>query len=843
MRFVRSLVFAGLAIAAIWLLDHPIGSIPPPGKILDPVHGFMANAEKNSDLRSYNFNAGNAHVKGTIYLDERLVPHIYAEDEHSLYFMQGYVHAKFRLWQMDIQTRAAAGELSEIFGPDFINYDKEQRNKGMIYGAEKAVEALSSDPQMADCIQAYCDGINAFITDGNQDNSPGLSYAEMPLEFKILNYKPTLWTPLKTALLLKYMANTLSGFDDDIEYSNLRQFLGEADFNLLFPDRPSGIDPIIPSEKIYDTTGLIHPALPDSNTANVFYDKIRDQFIEQQEKNEVGSNNWVAGPSKTKSGAPILCNDPHLQLNLPSLWFEIQLHAPGINCYGASLPGAPCVVIGFNDHIAWGVTNAGIDVLDWYQIEFKDAKKQSYRYGNEWKPLTGRVETIHVKGGKDVQDTVLYTDYGPLVFTGTETTKDKPDLAKQARAGLAMRWIAHDRSEEVKTFYYLNKAQDYDDYRKAISYFDCPAQNFVFGCTNGDIAITQQGKFPVKYPGEGRYILNGADPKNNYQEYIPFELHPYIKNPERGFCSSANQHPTDSTYPYYYTGYDFEFFRNRMINRSLTAMQNITPQDMMNLQQNNFNLLASEVLPKMLSSLASGKAPFEGTRTTGNIDKLLFNSLQHWNYYNDADSIAPACFQLWWEIFTDSLWDELHSTTLSLTIPDNYVTDLLLNNQPDTFPYYDIQSTPEKETLSDLLRITLTSTMDSINKMVDATGKGTKDLTELIPEMVWYKWKHTSIIHIAQLPAFSRLTVHNGGYRNIVNASSETHGPSWRMVVELTQPVKAWGVYPGGQSGNPGSRYYDNFIDDWASGKYNELHLYNDESEAKKSAKFYIHFN
>ena len=271
---------------------------------MDPVHGYMANAETKKDLGSKDIKIGNKEIKGNVYFDDKLVPHIYAENDQSLYFLQGYVTAQYRLWQMDIQTRAASGRLSEIFGENFIPYDLEQRRKGMVYAAEIAVEELKKDPVMFRCIQAYTDGVNEFLGYSEKENELGINYAEYPIEFKLIDYKPEPWTLLKTALLLKYMANTLTGFDDDMETTNLLKLLGEEDFNLLYPDRPSGIDPIIPSEKKYDFEYI------KRDTSNIiytdhYYKKVIDIFETQHEKNQVGSNNWVVNSTKTKNGYPI----------------------------------------------------------------------------------------------------------------------------------------------------------------------------------------------------------------------------------------------------------------------------------------------------------------------------------------------------------------------------------------------------------------------------------------------------------------------------------------------------------------------------------------------------------
>ncbi len=841
MRIDKFLLALIPTVALIIILNTQLGSIPPLGKFLDPVRGFMANAETEEAYTDQHFNffteshsnPATDYISGNVYMDERLVPHIFAPDDQSLYFIEGFIHAKYRLWQMETQTLAAAGRLSEILGPDLLDFDRQQRRIGMVAGAENALHELKNDPVSQGCIQAYSDGVNAYI------HSLGNDYASFPLEYKLLNYQPEDWTILKTMLLMKYMANTLTGFDSDVEYTNLIKKLGRKDFDLLFPDRPAGIDPIIPSEKVYDY-------VPEHiDTAKEYFDSTFYMSMENKktENDGIGSNNWAVAPTKTKNGNAILCNDPHLQLNLPSLWYEIQLNSPTQNVYGASLPGAPGVVIGFNDSISWGVTNGGRDVRDWYKITWRLGKREEYRYGNAWLKIEKRVEVIKIKGEKDFIDTVLWTIHGPMVYT--DFGENKGDWEN-----LAMRWAAIDSSNDFKTFYLLNHAHNFDEYRNALSYFACPTQNFVFAAVSGDIAITQQGKHAIKWPEQGRFILDGKDPAAEWQKYIPSAQNPFIKNPQRGFVSSANQHPTDASYPYYYTGFDFEFYRNRRINDRLSEMNDITVEDLQKLQQDNFNYTANEVLDFILLQLRPRpyiplrqnltcldcfpvEFPLDTAPHTEPEFKIL-SELANWDYLNTADALAPTYFQIWWDTLYNLLWDEFDNPDTAFVKPDNYYTILAMKNLPDDFKYFDIMDTSKKkEGLKDVINLSYDAAMKIILQMQSDDPQSLK----------WYLYKHTSILHIAQIPALSDLNIETGGYRNIVNASSERNGPSWRMVVEMSDPVNAYGVYPGGQSGNPGSKHYDDFVSDWAAGKYYKLNFYKDESAAKKEADFSIIFN
>ena len=793
--------------------NSALASMPPMGKFLNPFNGFWQNAEVlHPSLPKKNvLEQLQAPVK--VVYDDRLVPHIFAENDNDLYFMQGYVTAQLRLWQMEFQTHASAGRLSEIVGKKAINYDREQRHKGMITAAENALNALNTNSTTKNIVQAYTQGVNAYIN--------SLSYKTMPFEYKLLNYQPEPWTPLKSALLLKYMADDLTGGDNDLEMTNAYKLLGNTDFNALFPDFPKGIDPIIPVDADADFQAIASPkqpqapkdTLPKTPTTNhpdenILQDLLNDSTtsllpLPHRRKPEpsLGSNNWAVAPSKTATGQAILCNDPHLGLNLPSIWFEIQLHSPNVNVYGVSLPGSPCVVIGFNENITWGVTNGSRDVKDWYKIQFKNAARKEYKYNNAWKKTTQRIETIKVRFADALQDTVIYTDFGPIVY----------DYEDNKNKNLAMHWKALDQSDELLTFYQLNRAANYDDYVNALKHYECPAQNFAYADAAGNIAIWQQGKFPLKWRQQGKFLLDGTFSGNEWQSYIPQSHNPHVKNPERGFISSANQHPTDSLYPYYYNG-NFEYYRNRRLNQQLVMAQDITVQDMKDLQTDNYNLQAAESLKALL-----------GYIDTTNLNKEELNTyhiLNSWDFFNNPDLIAPSMYKLFWGILVNNLWDELKTpdSNTPLLLPKSYITNQLLVLQPNS-KFMDIKSTPQKETATELVQISFKQAVDSLQNWADATKN----------DRTWAAFKGTDVRHLARIPALGIENINVGGDAGILNAVTPTNGPSWRMIVAIGNKTEAFGVYPGGQSGNPGSRYYTNFMEKWIAGDYFNLLFMKDE--------------
>ena len=336
------------------------------GKLLSPQHGIWQNAEPN-DV-DYGFQIQDPSLKGKVdvYLDDRLVPHVFAEKDQDAFFVQGFIHAKFRLWQMELQTHAAAGRLSELVGSKALQHDREFRRLGMVKAAETALIEMEKDTITKVAIDAYTCGVNAYLNT--------LTESQLPIEYKLMDYHPEKWSNLKSALFLKYMSYDLAGHDDDFEMTNANNFFSKADFDLLYPNFQDSLSSIVPKDSFYAAPS-IHPIKPLLADSLYFDNQNQIAFNHSNPDRENGSNNWAVSASKTRNQAPILCNDPHLGLNLPSLWFEMQLSTPSYNAYGVSFPGAPGIIIGYNDACSWGFTNGGRDVKDYYEIKFKDDTK------------------------------------------------------------------------------------------------------------------------------------------------------------------------------------------------------------------------------------------------------------------------------------------------------------------------------------------------------------------------------------------------------------------------------------------------------------------------------------
>ncbi|MBX0292650.1 penicillin acylase family protein [Hymenobacter sp. HSC-4F20] len=798
LRFLPGTLVLLVTLTLTWALNTKLGDVPPVASLLSPYRGIWRNAEpEQAPQQTLQLPGLQQPVR--VRFDDRRVPHIFAQNEHDLYYAQGYLTARDRLWQMEFMTRVAAGRISEVVGPKALEYDRFQRRMGLPYGAENSLRVMLRNDTTRLVLEAYSQGVNAYIS--------RLSPAEYPFEYKLLDYAPEPWQPLKSALLLKLMAWDLSGRSDDVRLSNILRKYGPAVVRDLFPDYPNRTDAIVPPGTAPDFRPVPVPPTPPAFAA-----ALAGGSWQRQPDPELGSNNFAVAGSRSASGLPLLANDPHLQLNLPSIWYQAQLHAPGVNVYGVTIPGAPTIIIGFNEDAAWGVTNVGGDVLDWYQLRFRDASQREYWHAGRWKPVRRVVERIPVRGQPDRLDTVLYTHHGPIVYDRNETV-----FNKQTPIRHALRWTAHDGGNEVLAFYRLNRTHSYPEYRQALRTYASPAQNFIFADRRNDITIQPNGRFPLKWPDQGKFILDGTDARHDWQGWIPMDQNPHVRNPARGFVSSANQPSAGLDYPYY-LGWDYApSDRGHRINERLAGMQRATPDSLRQLQNDNLGVNARLMLPWMLRVLAGSLPPDSAPHPTapGAPEQAAQRVLAAWNYRYEAPAVAASIFELWYTDLVKRLWEDDFgpATGAEMRYPSRARTNQLLLQEAATSAWIDDRTTPRRETVHDLVAASLHFAVDSLTRKFGPLG----------PKWAWANQKSTDINHLANLAGFGRQDIDCGGSPGSVNATGPRNGPSWRMVVALGPQVKAYGIFPGGQSGNPASAYYDDMIDTWRVGQLDEL--------------------
>lgn len=809
MKWIRPIFLGLLSGALFFLLNFKHSDIPPPGKFFNPFAGFWQN-NRSADALPTTLELHGVHESVQIVWDDRRVPHIFAGNAHDLFFAQGYCVARDRLWQLDFQSRAAAGRLSEVIGARTLELDRLHRRIGLNVAAEFVMRNTLSDPFMRNAVEAFRDGVNAWIKE--------LDARHLPVEFKILDYQPEEWTDLNSALIFSNFALTLSFSTTEAALARVREILGDSVVSTLYPDILPFVDPVIPRGTPW---GFVPQTVksPESRNGPVSSSHAgtgksardhssRVEDTPEQQELLRGSNNWALSGSRTASGRPILCNDPHLGLTLPSIWYEVQLVSPEMNVYGVSAPGAPGVLIGFNKRIAFGETNAGSDVLDWYEITFRDSSLNEYLYDGQWRPTSKRIEVIGVRGAPAVVDTVVCTHHGPVVARPGERLADQ-----RIPSGCAMRWTALDSTNSMDAFLKIDMAGTYDEFVRALAGFDSPAQNFAYADIDNNIAVWHNGKLPLRWKDQGKYLCDGADPGDEWQGWIPRAHLPHVLNPPRGFVSSANQPPADSTYPYYLGWNYVGFERSSRINERLQNMQKATTNDMMALQNDIINPRAAKALPVLLSLIDASSLSTEEAKA--------FHELRAWKYDYDPRSISPQIFESWWREIHANIWrDEFRQEWGTILQPRADVTLRLLLSDPQS-PFIDNRDTPGVETLKEVAQPSFSQAIRQLTKDYGPSGVNWS----------WGTTRGTTIRHLAQIPGLGRPRMATAGNSTTINAITGGGGPSWRMVVELNSPPKGWGVYPGGQSGNPGSAFYDDFVDTWLRGEYYELVFLNGPEE------------
>jgi penicillin G amidase len=780
----------------ICALSRQLFILPPLGKLLNPFTGAVHN-ENDGRLRASELKIPARELKGPVqvFFDERMVPHIYAREAEDIYFAQGYVTAAFRLWQMDFSSYAAAGRMSEIFArAQYLEYDRNQRRLGILEAAKRSLELILADPTASAALNAYTKGVNAYI-EQLQDH-------DLPFEYKLLDYKPEPWTNLKSVLIMKNMANRMTGYEEDLFMSKMIVALGEERFNKLFPEHYGETHPVMNIQKPEENIAFQHK-IPEYLNYEFL---TRNSVIEKSAWNpRLGSNSWAVSGKKTKSGFPILANDPHLNLSLPNVWMEMQLTAPGMNVYGVTIPGTPAIIIGFNENIAWGLTNGADDVKDWYKLKISPDYTK-YEMDGNWLALQTRVEPIHRRGQPVFYDTVYNTMHGPIVYNKSFTGKEA-DLAD-----MALRWELHRPSNEFLSFILLNKAKNYEEYKAAIRHFHTPLQNFTFACKDNSIAINHQGSMPVKWPGQGRFILDGTNSTHLYKAYISPDSLPQLFNPDCNYVQSANQRPTYSNYNYYYNGNYNETRANRL-EQLLKDAQHMDIGAMKAMQLDNTNSFTAVALPALLSKVNAASLTSE--------QRAALTKLKAWNYSYDSNAEVAWLYEQWWLNIRGYTWDELRNFRYYIKAPLDEVMLNLITSDPGN-AYFDMQETTKKEDASDIITQAFTAAFSEAKKF---SGQG---------KVKWSDFHTVNLLHLTNLTALSKMNLPAAGQQEALNAVSRNWGPSWRMIVELGERPRAVGIFPGGQSGNPVGKHYDNFIDSWNKGSYYELKYFMSDAEASQ---------
>lgn len=802
MKNVLLLLVYGLLSLSLLICLKGIRGVPPLGALLDPVNGLYYTARNANQDSGSAISLSGLTDEVRIIRDDRGVPHIFASDDFDGITALGYVVAQDRLFQMDFIRRVAAGRLSEILGPSMMTTDRFLRQTGMVWGGEKNLTRIEKAGGIEDALlESYVRGVNTYIE--------SLHYKAWPFELKLIGYEPTSFTKLDVLLVLQYMAFDLSYRSNDAEYNKLKALLGAESYAALYPQFAELFIPIIPEKggmikpqdrrpvfsdvSAAETEGEAH----NLAAANILADRqalqaswkgsLLEGFIDGK-----GSNNWVVGPARSATDAPILAGDMHLSLWLPSIWYEVHLVTPSINTYGVTIPGSPLPVEGFNDRVGWAFTNTGTDQIDHFALKL-DASGTQYEYMGAYRPLELVPDTIHIKGTNPQIDTLYYAHWGPVI--------------KNEEGAVATRWVAHDSSRTIQALWHMNRAQSFDAFQDALRYWDTPMQNVVYGDVAGNIALRSSGYLPIRKSGHGMGLLEGWTDEHAWIGRVPFEELPFSYNPDQGYLTSTNQQPADSTYSYYQGHNWAPGYRSLRIDALLSGKARHTVDDLKRYQSDVY-VVQRDFFAPLLDAL-DGLSPHASE---------LRALLMRWEGEADVDRPEPVVLEIYLDHLEQIVWDEPAFGTLRH--PNQERLYLMLAGKVSD-QWLDIQDTPDvKEGAQDVMKKALEQTAISLEN-------------EFGWERANWRWgNHHKVLfrHYTRSEALKPLwrgPYEYPGFASTLSPASNrttTHSASWRMVVDFsTTPPKGYGVYPGGQSGNPFSPNYDAQIDAYINFEHFEL--------------------
>ncbi len=807
--------------------------------------------------------------------DARGVPQIYADTAADLFYAQGFVHAQDRFFEMDLRRHVTAGRLSELVGEnqDALDADRVVRTLGWRRVAEQELPLLSQGTR--DHLEAYADGVNAYV-DGRSPAELSAAYSVLDLSGDLPEIEP--WTPVDSLAWLKAMAWDLrSNYDDELGRAIAYGRVGDIDMvGSLYPAYPTETHlPILPGDATAGASieGALTAdaaagvtattAVPDDSTLRAMRagrgaleqaQTALDSVPELMGRGDgIGSNSWVVSGEHTESGRPLLANDPHLAPGMPGIWYQVGLHCTQVDdacpfeVSGFSFSGLPGVVIGHNADIAWGMTNLGPDVSDFF---LEDVSEGTYLRDGRQEPIEVREETIRVAGSADVPLTVRSTVHGPIVSDVVETLDTVggdapvPEPAPFSAGGYAvsLSWTALTPGRTADSIFALNEARNWDEFRSAAELFEVPSQNLVYADTDGHIGYQAPGRIPVRRPGSGLGQADGTWPRPgwssdwDWQGYIPFQDLPSVRDPAEGFVVAANQQVIGPQYPNRITS-DWDYgYRSQRIRDVLTekiaAGEKLDANDMSELQTDTTNGLAEVLVPSLLAAPpVDGDTPADRQFTAEAVELLrpCDNSEPCWDYDQPADSAAAAYFNAVWSnllrlTFQDQLPPSIH--------PDGggrwfqVVTNLL--GEKDS-PWWDDFATP-----------TIVESRDQVigQALKDARLELTASLGKDPAKWEWGKLHTLQLAHQPlggeTVPGPVRTLFNSDGYRmgggsSIVLATgwdATEQGsytvdwvPSMRMVVDLDDLDRSTWVDLTGVSGHPWSGHYGDQTDAWADGE------------------------
>jgi penicillin amidase len=765
---------------------------------------FLPTSTAQQDTKTVSIAGLKDRV--TIRRDERGIPYIEATNDDDLYFAQGYVTASDRLWQMDLLRRNVRGELSEIFGAGALGEDKRHRTMGLSAVVEESAKRLP--PNLNAAMSAYANGVNAFID--------SLTDQTTPPEFRLLQYKPRHWTPADSLCVGKLLAEYLSSsWQADIMRASLQSLPKEKREALLTETSPLDVL-VVGSDRKESSAGKNKYHDVPRIDSQILAELAKQIEGERQSRELLGlstldfetfqaSNNWVVSGKRTVSGKPLLANDPHIPAAAPGIWYQTELMSPGIHVAGVTFPGAPGIVIGHNERIAWGATNLGPDVQDVYLEKFDKDNPKRYQTPSGWRDAEIRHEQIKVRPNP----------LNPATETQTfdvTVTRNGPIVLEKDGARYALRWPSLDPATmESAGIFDANRARNWKEFNEALSHYSGPTQNFIYADVDGHIGYYGAGKIPIRKTGDGSVPYDGATDDGEWTNFIPFDKLPHSYDPPSGIIITSNQRVVGQSYPYFLSHLWAQPYRARRILDLLSAKPKLTTDDFRRIQSDVYSISLVTFARAAAKALKAQSVP--GAVATGSPsvadDKLrkLITDLETWDGLLVPDSrVAPIISQMRTafkqRILNAALGPDL-SKTYGWPGSDTLIDRIIAEQPREWLP----KDTP---TYADLYRAAYE---DARQALMKSPGPD---------ESLWtwgniYKVRFPHPLSVAPLvgaqftiPAFPQGGTPGSGATVNVGASV-----SMRLIADPSDWDKTQNGIPLGQSGLPTSPHWKDQLDDW----------------------------
>lgn len=748
-----------------------------------------------------------------VHWDSYGVPYIYAQSQDDLYFTVGYLHAQERLWQMTLSQIAMEGRFAEFLGEEFIPFDRYQRTISL-WDTAKKIEQEAPDSLLT-FLNRYSDGVNQFVENNRKS---------LPIEFTLLDVNPIEWTPTHSIAMSRMMAwDQNVHWWTELTYAYMAEELGEDQMGRFFPEYEDQYPTTLNNDQSLDLADAVLPVL---NT------EIEIRNLLSKKGTNFGSNAWAVQASKTENGQPILAGDPHMGISIPGYWFEVYYTIPDMKISGATIPGAPFVVLGQNEHLAWSITNMMADDTDFFIERLNPDNQNQYLADStngeaEYIDFEYREEIIKVNDGDDVLYRIPVTQNGPIVST------IHPEQELMGNQQVSLKWMGHQVSHELWSLYKMNRASSIEEFEQAVSEFHSPAMNFIYADRQDNIALFSAASLPIRN-GNPLLFRPGWDEQYRWQNSIPFEELPKLINPENGFVAHANNKLHTDDYAHYLASFWESPSRITRITQFLEDSDSLNSSDMQRLQNDVYSEHAQEVTEIILPVL----------RSSSNNERFseVLSYLENWNFQYESNSTAATLLDQFFinlsrNFLENSMGAQAYNNLIRLEhLPVMIVTRIL--NDDGTF-FSDGSEMPSTDTRDEIIRLTMDETIQQLNERFG-------------PEMLEWRWENAHTLTIKppllgdlseapEAPAVFQTIVNNlfnkgpysfPGHGMTVNKGQYSWdnpfdmnmGASIRRIVDFSDTSRIFSVLPTGQSGNPLSTHYGDQTQLWLEGRYRYIY-------------------